>query len=104
MLTITSNAAEAIRAIVDSTDVPDDGGLRISVAQQDGAQAALELAVSPAPMEGDEVVEEEGAQVFLDELASMALEDKSLDAQIEGEEISFGILEREGETGPEPPL
>lgn len=103
MLTITSNAAEAIRAIVESTEVPDHGGLRISVAQQNGAQASLELAVSPAPMEGDEILEEEGAHVFLDELASMALEDKSLDAEIEGEEISFGILEREG-GGAEPPL
>jgi iron-sulfur cluster assembly protein len=104
MLTITPHAAEAIRAIVQSTEVPDEGGLRISVAQQNGGQAALELAVSPAPMEGDEVVEEEGAHVFLDELASAALDDKSLDAQIEGEEISFGIREREEESGPQPPL
>ena len=103
MLTITPHAAEAIRAIVQSTEVPDEGGLRISVAQQDGAQAALELAVSPAPMEGDEVVEEEGAHVFLDELASAALEDKSLDAEMQGGEISFGIVEQD-EEGPEPPL
>jgi iron-sulfur cluster assembly protein len=104
MLTITPTAAEAIRAIVESTDVPEQGGLRISIAQQNGAQASLELAVSPAPMEGDEVVEEDGAQVFLDEMAALALEDKALDAEIEGEEISFGIMERGGETGPEPPL
>jgi iron-sulfur cluster assembly protein len=103
MLTITSNAAEAIRAIVESTDVPEEGGIRISIAQQNGAQASLELAVSPAPLEGDEILEEEGAHVFLDEMAVMALEDKSLDAEIEGDQISFGIVERE-EGGPEPPL
>ncbi|MGH2763557.1 MAG: Fe-S cluster assembly protein HesB [Thermoleophilaceae bacterium] len=103
MLTITSNAAEAIRAIVESTEVPDEGGLRISIAQQNGSQASLELAVSPAPMEGDEVLEEEGAHVFLDEMASLALEDKSLDAHIEGDQISFGIEERD-EAGPAPPL
>jgi iron-sulfur cluster assembly protein len=103
MLTITPNAAEAIRAIVESTEVPDEGGIRISIAQQNGAQASLELAISPAPMEGDEVLEEEGAHVFLDELAAVALDDKSLDAQIEGDQISFGILERD-EGGPEPPL
>ena len=103
MLTITSNAAEAIRAIVESTDVPEEGGIRISIARQNGAQASLELAISPAPMEGDEVLDAQGAHVFLDELAAVALEDKSLDAQIEGDEISFGILERD-EEGPEPPL
>jgi iron-sulfur cluster assembly protein len=103
MLIITPTAAEAIRAIVDSTDVPEEGGIRISVARQNGAQASLELAVSPAPMEGDAVLDAQGAHVFLDELAVLALDDKSLDAQIEGGEISFGIVERD-EDGPEPPL
>jgi iron-sulfur cluster assembly protein len=103
VLTITSNAAEAIRAIVQSTDVPDDGGIRISIARQNGSQASLELALSPAPMEGDDVLELNGAHVFLDEMASAALDDKSLDAEMEGGEISFGIVERD-EDGPEPPL
>lgn len=103
MLTITTNAAEAIRAIVQSTDVPDDGGIRISIAQHNGSQATLELALSPAPMDGDSVLEANGAHVFLDEMASVALDDKSLDAEVEGGEISFGIVEQE-EEGPEPPL
>jgi Fe-S cluster assembly iron-binding protein IscA len=103
MLTITSNAAEAIRVILESTEVPEEGGIRISVARQNGAQASLELAVSPAPLEGDEVLDAQGAHVFLDELAVLALDDKSLDAQIEEGEISFGIVERD-EDAPEPPL
>jgi iron-sulfur cluster assembly protein len=103
MLTITSNAAEAIRAIVQSTDVPDEGGIRISIARQNGSQATLELALSPAPMEGDDVLELNGAHVFLDEMASVALDDKALDAEMDGGEISFGIVERD-EDGPEPPL
>jgi iron-sulfur cluster assembly protein len=103
MLTITSNAAEAIRAIVESTDVPDEGGIRISIARQNGSEATLELALSPAPVEGDDVLELNGAHVFLDETASLALDDKSLDAEMEGGEISFGIVDRDDE-GPEPPL
>ena len=103
MLTITSNAAEAIRAILQGTDVPDEGGIRISIARQNGSQASLELALSAAPMEGDSVLEANGAHVFLDELASKALDDKSLDAEMEGGEISFGIVEQD-EDGPEPPL
>ena len=103
MLTITSNAAEAIRAILQSTDVPDEGGIRISIARQNGSQASLELALSPAPMEGDDVLELNGAHVFLDEMASVALDDKALDAEVQGGEISFGIVEQD-EDGPEPPL
>ena len=103
MFTITSNAAEAIRALLESTDVPAEGGIRISIAQQNGAQASLELAISDAPMGGDEVIEEGGAHVFLDEVALVALEDKSLDAQVQGDEISFGIVEQD-EDGPEPPV
>ena len=103
MLTITSNAAEAIRAIVHSTDVPDEGGIRISIARQNGSQASLELALTPAPMEGDDVLELNGAHVFLDEMASVALDDKALDAEVQGGEISFGIVEQD-EEGPDPPL
>ena len=103
MLTITSNAAEAIRAIVQSTDVPDEGGIRISIARQNGSQASLELALSPAPLEGDDVLELNGAHVFLDEMASVALDDKALDAEVQGGEISFGIVEQD-EEGPDPPL
>ncbi len=103
MLTITSNAAEAIRAILQSTDVPDEGGIRISIARQNGSQASLELALSPAPLEGDDVLELNGAHVFLDEMASVALDDKALDADVQGGEISFGIVEQD-EEGPEPPL
>jgi Fe-S cluster assembly iron-binding protein IscA len=99
MLTITPSAANAIRAILETAKVPEEGGIRISVAQQNGSQARLELSLSEAPLAGDAVVEEEGANVFLDELATAALDDKSLDAQIEGEEISFGIVEK----GEEPP-
>ena len=103
MLTITTNAAEAIRTIIEATDVPDEGGIRIAIAQQNGAQASLELAITPAPLAGDEVLEEQGVHVFLDEMAVVALDDKSLDAEIEGDQISFGIVEQDDD-GPEPPL
>jgi iron-sulfur cluster assembly protein len=104
MLTITPSAATAIKTILDSANVPGDGGIRIAVAQQNGSQARLELSLSEAPLAGDEVLEEGGANVFLDEMAAIALDDKSLDAQIEGDEISFGILEREeAEDEPPPP-
>ena len=49
------------------------------------------------------MLEVNGAHVFLDEIAAVALDDKALDAAMEGGEISFGIVEQD-EEGPEPPL
>jgi iron-sulfur cluster assembly protein len=95
MLTITPDAAEAIRTIVAETDSPEEAGIRISAATQAGTDVGLEISISEAPLEGDAVVEEGGAHVFLDDMAAFALDDKELDARMEGDEIEFGILDRE---------
>jgi iron-sulfur cluster assembly protein len=95
MLTITPTATEAIRVIVQSSDAPEEGGIRISVAP-DEAQAALAISISAAPQEGDAVVDQGGAHVFLDETAASALDDKALDARIEGDQIAFQVVEQGG--------
>ena len=95
MLTITPTATEAIRVIVQSSDAPEEGGIRISVAP-DEAQAALAISISAAPQEGDAVVDQAGAHVFLDETAASALDDKALDARIEGDQIAFQVVEQTG--------
>jgi iron-sulfur cluster assembly protein len=96
MLTITPIATEAIRVIVQSSDAPEEGGLRISVAPQNDAQAALAISISAAPQEGDAVVDQDGAHVFLDETAASALDDKALDARIQGDQIAFEVVEQAG--------
>jgi iron-sulfur cluster assembly protein len=95
VLAISENAAEAIQTIVASSpDVPGDAGLRI-VARSEGEQEKLELMIAAIPAEDDEVVEEHGAQVFLDPEAASYLEDKVLDARAEGHQVGFAILEQE---------
>lgn len=96
MLSITQGAADAIRTLVETAGVPERGGMRISIAQENGAQASLQLALSEAPLEGDAVVAEDGAKVFLDETAVEALGDSALDGSVEGDEVSFGIVEQPG--------
>jgi iron-sulfur cluster assembly protein len=81
--------------IVQSSDAPEEGGIRISVAP-DEAQAALAISISAAPQEGDAVVDQGGAHVFLDETAASALDDKALDARIEGDQIAFQVVEQTG--------
>jgi iron-sulfur cluster assembly protein len=94
VLAITENAAEAIQTIVSSSEVPGDAGLRI-IARPEGEQEKLELTIAAVPAEDDEVVEEHGTRVFLDPEASSYLEDKVLDARVEGRQVGFALLEQE---------
>lgn len=80
MLTMTDTAAEAVKTIVARVPQAADGGLRIRDA---GAETGFELSVAPAPEPDDTVVVTEGARVFRDTAASLALNDRVLDAQLE---------------------
>ncbi len=78
MLTITENAADVVKKIVDQNDAEPEAGIRIS----QGADESLALAAAVASEPGDQVVEDKGARVFLDEAAAVLLDDKVLDASV----------------------
>jgi iron-sulfur cluster assembly protein len=98
VLTLTENAAEAVRSIIAAT--PEAGGesagLRIFAQSAPDTQAVeLGVAVVEAPAESDEVIEEEGARVFLDSRTTDYLEDKVLDAAASDEgSVRFTIAEQ----------
>ncbi|MDO8213506.1 HesB/YadR/YfhF-family protein [Conexibacter sp. CPCC 206217] len=94
MLTITENAAEAIRGICAAPEIPDGAGIRI--ATQPGAQqpGALEVTVAEVPADSDHVLDEAGARVFVEDTAAQILDDKMLDAQIDGQRVGFYIGEQ----------
>jgi iron-sulfur cluster assembly protein len=79
MLTMTENAAAVIRDITGQDQVQTNAGLRIA---QDVA-GSLNLSLSAAPQPGDEVVDESGARVFLDQEAAPMLADKALDVSVD---------------------
>lgn len=101
MLTLTENAAEAIRTIVESSEFDEtDAGLRFSLQSVGEEEAQLMVALVPEPAEGDDDVEADGARVFLDEPASLILADKVLDAFVGDEgEVGFQFADRPGENG-----
>jgi iron-sulfur cluster assembly protein len=92
MLMLTEDAIQAVRGLVSSPPtVPDDAGLRI-VGQREGeAEIGLQLELAEAPAEDDQVIEEEGARVFLEPEAAAFLEDKVLDATVAEDSIRFGV-------------
>jgi iron-sulfur cluster assembly protein len=94
LLHITSAAAAAITAITHS--VPGSAGVRITTLPQastngHGPVAVFDFYPAPEPNEGDEVVEEKGVQVFLEPDVVPLLDDKLLDAEVDGEEFRFTV-------------
>jgi iron-sulfur cluster assembly protein len=81
MLTLTENATSVIKTITESPETPDGGGLRIS--QDDPENTDLAVTAVERPHPGDQVLEEQGARVFLEETAAETLDDKVLDAQVD---------------------
>jgi len=82
VLTLTENASTEIRNIVADPQVPDGCGLRIA---NDPAAGGLTLTLAAAPAEDDQVLDEDGARVFLEPQAAQLLDDKSLDAATDGD-------------------
>jgi Fe-S cluster assembly iron-binding protein IscA len=80
MLAVTDNAVAVIRDLTEQQNLPDSAGVRIA---SDPAQGALTMSLATAPQDGDQVVDQSGARLFLDGEAARVLDDKSLDAAVD---------------------
>jgi iron-sulfur cluster assembly protein len=86
MLVLTEAAAEVVKSVTATPQAPDGAGLRIaSSVAEPGNPGSLELMAAAGPAEHDQVVEAEGARVFLEPNAALYLQDKVLDAQIDAQ-------------------
>jgi Fe-S cluster assembly iron-binding protein IscA len=88
MLTVTNDAASAMRNALERAAIPDTTGMRISAdpnADQNGsAHPALRLDVATETVDGDKVVEAPGGlHVFIEPEVAPLLEDKVLDGMVE---------------------
>ena len=93
MLTITADAAEAIARALE--EEPDAAGIRIAHGNKslNGSGPSLEVEMVPEPQLEDEVIEEEGARLFLDPATAVALDGKVLHAEEDEGEIRFAIID-----------
>jgi iron-sulfur cluster assembly protein len=93
LLALTENAVQAVKEVVSSSeDTPETGGLRVAP-DRAGAET-FKLSVVALPAEDDEVIEKEGARLFLDPEAALLLEDKLLDASIERHKVAFTLTDQ----------
>lgn len=97
MLALTESAVEAVKTLVEtSDDVEGSSGLRM-VAEPAGQRTNLQLSVVPLPAEDDQVIEEQGARVFLEPQAAALLDDKILDASVEQGQVAFTLVDQTGD-------
>ena len=93
-MTLTAQATHAIERILAAPGVPEGAGIRI-MPVTDGNDPAvtseLQVAVAEQPSEGDEVIEEAGARVFVEGRVCGYLADKRLDARVVDERVSFSL-------------
>lgn len=95
MLTITDNAAEAVRLISEGSGLEPEPGLRISAGSPTAEGTPLEISIAPGAETTDQTVEEQGARVYLEQVVAPVLDDKVLDAEIEGDQVRFALRESE---------
>jgi iron-sulfur cluster assembly protein len=92
VLTLTHDAATAIHALTTQPDLPERSGIRIASAGADDNALSLAVSVASGPQPDDEIVETEGARVFVDSEVVPALTDKSLDAKVDAEgQVQFQL-------------
>ena len=90
MLTLTENATLIAKKIAEQPDNPEAKALRIASA----GESELSFAISPAaqPQPDDQVVEQDGATVYLEPAAATQLDDKVLDADVDaGGNVQFSL-------------
>ena len=101
MLVLTEQAIETIRGIVQDSELGPNGGLRIAGANEDNGEAALEFELATEAQAGDQVVQDGGATVFLDQTAARILDGKTLAVHAHGDHFHFSIEDADeaAETG-----
>jgi iron-sulfur cluster assembly protein len=94
LLTLTDEAVSVVRRLTSEPESPPSTGVRISSDPQTGG-LGLSLVTEPAP--GDAVVENAGAQVYLDPDANQRLTDQTLDAVVDTQgQVNFSITTAAG--------
>ncbi len=94
MLTLTENAARAVTEIVAADPaLSENGGVRIYGKSAPDGRTAIHLTATETPEAGDQVIEEAGTHVFVDDAVVEYLDDKTLDAVADDQGVRFTINE-----------
>ncbi|MFD1717083.1 iron-sulfur cluster biosynthesis family protein [Georgenia deserti] len=88
MLTLTDNAQAAVKGLTSEANLPESGGVRIALTED---QSQLEMSLVTEPEASDEVIETEDARVFVSAETSPILSSHTLDAGQTQDGIGFSL-------------
>lgn len=101
MLQLTVDATQAIERLLQSAGVPAGAGIRIEsagpVRASNGAHAeggTLRMVVAREAPGGDQILESEGARVFIEPDVVAFVDDKLLDIASDGSTVRFTLAEQ----------
>jgi iron-sulfur cluster assembly protein len=95
VLTLTDSAVQVIRTVTSQPELSPQTGLRIATQSQPEEPGTLALAVADGPQAGDQIVEEQGARVYLEPDAASILDEMTLDASVDEQgDVTFRLAER----------
>jgi Fe-S cluster assembly iron-binding protein IscA len=91
MLELSENAVREIKELTDS------GGLRFEGREGPDGSWQFDPSLADGPEDGDQVVERDGAKVFLDASAADKLADQVLEIESHGDHVHFQFVRQGGE-------
>ena len=91
LLSLTDSAAEAARHLSANSGLAPEPGLRIASGEPSETGTPLEISIAAAPQVNDQTIEEAGARVYVEDEVAEFLDDKVLDADVEGDRVRFRI-------------
>jgi iron-sulfur cluster assembly protein len=96
MLEISNEAAEAIRGILGSEDVPEGAAFRISADPGPGSdrEGGFAVAVTESAPPEDQVVVADDVEVCVEPVAAELLDDKQLDASVSEGKVQFSLSDQ----------
>jgi len=91
MITLTTEATDAIRELVVNAELPDTGGLRLDMSDGtlNSAPPSLALTLVETPATGDEVIDQGDVHVYLSREVAPLLDGKEIDARSEAGGVTF---------------
>jgi Fe-S cluster assembly iron-binding protein IscA len=95
MITLTPQATDAIKELIEGADLPDTGGLRLDMSDgsMNSAPPSLALTLVETPATGDEVIDQGDVHVYVSRDAAPLLDGKELDARSEAGGVTFLVNE-----------
>ena len=93
MLAVTSRAVEAVESVLAVPGLPDTVGIRITARRAALSRRRKVDVGLEEPEPGDQLLTETGARIFVEYGTSEYLAGMLLDAEIEGERLSFTIAD-----------